>query len=178
MPINHVQTLYQITVSAYVQNDLVLDVARSFLEGYDGAYYFYQHDLDTYCLLYDFQGDWSISNIGCDIAGGCKVYQIDVMSGTHTDIQDSITGTLLGTEEQYFSGTYTHREVSHPIKAESYVYNSAVSVSNSQSYLVFSSENMHPHLIEGVQNYAYAAFWFAIGICIFKLSDRLFRRIY
>lgn len=175
----HVQTLYNISVGTYIDNESVLSAARAFLEGYTGEYYFFQQDSDTYLLLYDFEGTFDISNLGCNISDGCKVYQIDVATGMYTDIEDSITGSLLGTEEQYFSGTYTHREFSHPLKAESYVYHGSVSVSNvSQSFLVYSSSVYHPHLIEGVQNYAVAAFLFALGICVFKLSDRLFRRIY
>lgn len=174
----HVQTLYSVSVSTYIHDDTVVSIAKSALEGYTGDYYFFQQDSDTYLLLYDFEGDWTMSNFGLSVADGCMVCQIDVGSGMYSDTVDSISGNLVGTETQVFSGSYTHREFSHPIKCESYAYSGAVNVSNVQTYAVYGSGEHLPHLIEGGQNYAYAAFMLAVGVIAFKLTDRLFRRIY
>lgn len=48
---------------------------------------------------------------------------------------------------------------------------------SADSFYYSSFENT-PHLIEGVQNYAFVAALVCFGVFVFKLVDRIFRRVY
>lgn len=178
----HESVLTNVSVNTAVFDDVALDIARDFLEGYTGEYYFFQRDLDTFLLLYDAEDpQWVSSPFAGFNCSSCNVFQIDRVVSDINDIRDSISGTMyeIGTDTaiQRFSGNYTHRDLTYAYKTAVFsVHN--VSVSNPDDFLVFSSADDYPHLIEGVQNYAFAGFMLAVGVIVFRLADKLFRRVY
>lgn len=157
-----------------------LDVARSCLEGYRGDYIFFSYDGDTWALLKDFDNAVYIQG-GSFSADSCTCIAISSAIGQYSESLQNYTiqGSLIGTEEQALNATISGKVPNSQYRIR---YASArftnISVSNPHEYLFYSSYEDTPHLIEGGQNYAYAAFLLAIGVIAFKLSDRLFRRIY
>ena len=170
-------TLTSVSVSKGVYDQAVLDIARSYLEGYSGDYYFFQYALNDYVLLYDFEGSYVISDSGLTCSG-CQVVEITKGSGLPI-IQDDYTlsGSLVGTEEQLFSGHAVKSTYTDMIRTYTAYYPNSVSVTRN-NYLCYSSFDNYPHLIEGVQNYAFIGLVAAVAVAVFKLVDRLFRRIY
>lgn len=174
------------SVQTGVYTDEVIDIARSCLEGCYTDYYFFQYSSTEYVLLVgeiDFQG---LSIITGDVA----VYDF-VVSPVSTSTQVSIpfsgsqSGSYGGSDGAGgFNGSVTGNSTLN-IQTDTkynvtYTYlasASDISITNSDS-LVYGSADYLPHLIEGVQYYAFAAFCFAVGIVCFKLVDRIFRRVY
>ena len=180
---NDVQTLVNVQMSQTsfdYRYQAALDVARSCLEGYYGDYLFFSYDGDTWVLLKDFDNAVYIQG-GYLTADSCTCIMISSAIGQYTEtLQDfRLQGTLIGTEEQAINATISGKVPNSQYRIRYGVDTfTSVSVSNPHGYLFYSSYEDTPHLIEGGQNYAYAAFLLAIGVIAFKLADRLFRRIY
>lgn len=171
-----VSTTIDVSVADY--DVCCLDAARGILEGYTGDYYFFQYNTDTWVLLLYDEGI-TISTYGLD-ASDVTVYNI---GKTTVDIpyttSNNINGALIGTEEQVFHGSYSTTE--HRITTNYFIssyHRDSVSIRNSSGYLVYGSAPDLPHLIEGVQNYAFTGIFICICIVAFKLFDRIFRRVY
>lgn len=170
-------TLTSVTVSKAVYDSAVLDIARSYLEGYSGDYYFFQYALNDYVLLYDFDTPYVISDSGLTCAG-CQV--VEITKGTGLPIIEDdfvLSGSLIGTEEQVFSGHAKKSTYTDIYRTYTGFYPNPVSIIRN-NYLCYSSFDNYPHLIEGVQNYAFIGLVAAVAVAVFKLGDRLFRRIY
>lgn len=167
-----------INVSVANYDAVCLDAARGILEGYTGDYYFFQYNSDTWCLLL-YDDSVMVGTYGLD-ATDCTVYNI---GKTSTDIpytvSNSMNGTLAGTEQQIFTGAYytTLHNTTTNYYITSY-HKDSVSIRNSSGYLVYGSNENLPHLIEGVQNYAFTGVFICLCIVCFKLFDRIFRRVY
>lgn len=177
--------LTSVSVSSGFYTDDVIDIAKSFVEGCYTDYYFFQYNTTDFCLLV---GDLDISDSGVT-AAECTCYQI---RRSPVVVQTPVSIPFSGSENGQYGGsdgvggyngsitgnsTYTRSVTSYNYFYDAYTaYN--VSVSNAGDFLVYSSADNFPHLIEGVQNYAFTAFALAIGVIAFKLSDRLFRRVY
>lgn len=177
-----VSTLTGVSVSSFAcdaRYQAAVQVARDYLEGYRGDYVFFAYDPDTWVVLTDFENGviWNNGNVSAD---SCTCFEISVATGSAMARYNlNLQGTLIGTEEQALNARLTgdvpetgyrvSTALSTPIR---------VSVSNPNGYLFYSNIDNTPHLIEGGQNYAYAAFLLAIGVITFKLADRLFRRVY
>lgn len=170
-----VLTGVQVSVADY--DSAVLDAARGALEGYTDDYYFFQYNVDTWVLvMYD---DGIVSPFGIS-ATDATVIQIgrNVVDIPYS-VSHNVHGTLVGTEEQIFNGSYYTTEHTYTTSyfIDSYTAASVV-VQNPDGYLVYGSAPNMPHLIEGVQNYEYAQTFLLVGICLFVLFDRIFRRVY
>lgn len=182
LPSVDVQT---VTVSQSSFSSDCVSIAASFLEGCTDDYYFFQYDDDVYILLY---GDLEISSSGCSSDScHCVIIWRDESSVSHIEsipFSGSHTSDFVGMRDTgYVHGSVTGNS-SLTVTDVTYSYFSAVSdvvdvsVSNDDYYLVYSSADNFPHLIEGVQNYAFAGFLLCFAVLAFKLGDRLFRRIY
>lgn len=171
-----VHTAIDISVANY--DSVCLDAARGLLEGYTGYYYFFQYNVDTWVLL-TFEDGFAVGDFGLD-ASNVTVYNIGKNSSDSSYIQShDIDGILVGTEEQYFTGSYETTE--HQITTNYFItsyHRDSVSVRNPSGYLVYGSMDNLPHLIEGVQSYAFTGVFLCICIVAFKLFDRIFRRVY
>lgn len=182
---NDTAVLTSVTVSTAYYPDEVLHMAQSALQGCYDDYYFFQYNSTDYCL---FVGDLQFSDNSVT-ADECLCYQFRRFPQIHTqtvsipfsgnqsgqyggsDGAGGFTGSLSGSSQYQVTNT------TYELFCDTYTaYN--VSVSNSADYLVYGSAPNLPHLIEGVENYAYLAVCCFVAVCVFKLSDRLFRRVY
>lgn len=175
----HQGTLSNVSMTRATYLPQCVDIARDFLQGYTDDYFFFQYDIDTYVLLYDFDGDYIISPAGFSLTNGsCSVFEIDRGVAGSTGYSGHITGALVGDDTQVFTNcdiTLNQPEYSYSTYVISYNGNISVNTSNR---LAYSSVDSMPHLIEGVQNYAFLAVSLFVGFCVFRLCDRLFRRLY
>lgn len=179
-------TLTNVSVAyAFYDGDCV-QIAQSYLEGYTGDYFFFQYDDDDYCLILSDDGHMSGDSY---IATNATVHQIRVASVTfHNEVpfRGSTTGSYNGGSaggpaagsftSTSLSGTSTYDTVDYNYFVESYTQ-SSVLIANPDDFLCFSNLEGKPHLIEGVQNYAYAAFLLAAGVCLFGFADRVYSRV-
>lgn len=177
--------LTSVSVSSGFYTEDVLDIAKGFTEGCYQDYYFFQYNSTDFCLLI---GDLDISDTGVS-AAECQCYQVRRSPVT---VQTTVNIPFSGSQNGQYGGsdgvggyngsvtgnsTYNRSVTSYNYYFDSYTaYN--VSVQNPNDYLVYSSAENYPHLIEGVQMYAFAGFGLAIGVIAFGLIDRLFRRVY
>lgn len=170
--------LTNVSVSVADYDSAVLDAARGVLEGYTGDYYFFQYNIENWVLvMYD--GDSVVSPFGL-VASDCNIVQFrKTVVDTPYSVSHNFHGTLVGTEEQILNGSFytTEHQITTSYKITSY-HRDNVSISNSDGYLVYGSAPNLPHLIEGVQNYAFAGFALCLCVLSFKLIDRIFRRVY
>ena len=175
----HAGVLSSVSITKATYPEQCVTIAKDFLQGYYEDYYFFQYDVDTWVLLYDFDGDYSISPAGFSLtSGSCSVFEIDRAIGGTSSKTGHITGALVGDDTQVFTNcdiSLSEPEYSYYTYVISYSGNISVS---SSGRLAYGSVDSLPHLIEGVENYAFAAFAFALGVVAFRLCDRLFRRIY
>lgn len=173
---SNVSSLTSVSVSTAVYDDTAVQIARDFLQGYSGEYFFFQYSPTTYVLLYDFDNAVKLpTSFSCNSA---SVFEINVSTGLPlVNTVYSINGTLVGTEEQVLSATAQNSKYTNLYKSYSYAYDSPISITLND-YVSYSSYPGSPHLIQGVENYAFFAVCLFVGFCIFRLCDRLFRRIY
>ena len=154
----------------------VVDVARSCLEGYTNDYFFFQYSESVYLLVLC-EGDFSYSTSGYFSASEPVVIQIERVSRSYTK-SHTVSGNLIGPEvQQRFDGSYYTDESTTEYFCTSFQA-SGITVSNPEQYLVYGSFDYLPHLIEGVQNYAFLQTFLIVGIIFFGLFDRIFRRVY
>lgn len=163
-----------------------VEIARSYLEGYTEDYFFFQYDDDDYCLILSDNGYMSGDSY---IADNATVYQIRVASVVHHN-EIPFTGNVSGSYNgvvgptpsagSFNSSSITGRSVYDTVEYNYFVdsyTSSTVLIANPSDFLCFSNLEGKPHLIEGVQNYAYAGFFLASCVCVFGLIDRVFSRV-
>lgn len=166
--------------------DIARDLARDLLQGcYDDYIYFYNGsgtlDLNsTYDNFVLIRADSVTRNGEAFICENCLVQQIFVVSDTSESDFD-FSGYELDLDASpvaRFSGSGSYPATPTYYTAY-YTYNrDTVTVTSFTDNVIYSSFSNCPKLIEGVQNYAYAAFIIAFIVIGFKLADRLFRRVY
>ena len=184
---NDVITGTAVSVQTGVYTADCLEIAKSILEGETSDYYFFQYAANEYVLLV---GDIEFSGVGC-VASECAVYDflcspVQSVQTVQIPFSGSQSGQYGGSDGAGgFSGSVTGNstiQIQSDIRYNvTYAYQASaqnISVTNSGGYLVYGSAQQLPHLIEGVQNYAFAAFALAWAVICFKLLDRLFRRVY
>lgn len=169
-------TLTSVNVQTMQKDDAVMDIARDYLEGYYGDYYFFQYAIGDYVLLYDLEN--AVIDADGMTADACQVVEIKVASGLPLIVDEYQINLLdVGTDAAIYRGSARQTHYTNSYKSYTAYYPNSISVSRNDNVCYSSAEN-YPHLIEGVQNYAFAGFILAVGIIIFRLADRLFRRIY
>lgn len=177
--------LTSVEVTSGFYTDDVISIAKSFTEGCYTDYYFFQYSATDFCLLV---GDLDISDSGVS-ASECICYQIRRSPVT---VEVPVSIPFSGSENGQYAGfdsaggyngsvsgtsTYRTTQTQYNYYFDSYTAYD-ISVSNSSEYLVYSSADNFPHLVEGVQNYAFTGLALAFGVIAFGLADRLFRRVY
>lgn len=178
----------QVNTAVFYNADEVLDIARSIVAGDSRDYYFFQYDVDDYYLIIP-TADYSYSSTGVFSCDSCEVYKITRNVTVTTSTQNlpfsgSENGTVLGIENGgayhgSVSGNLTNTVYNTTVSYQTFYYDSSgVYVSNPNYYTVYGSFDNLPHLIEGVENYAFAGLLLFFGVCAFVLCDRLFKRFY
>lgn len=182
---NDVQTNSVVAVSTAVYEESAISAAKAVLQGSHEDYYFFQYADNDYVLLV---GDITFNALGCE-TGLVTVYEFvtfPVSSARSVTIpfSGSQSGNYGGSDGAGgFNGSVTGNstiQIQSETKYNVSMYVTSaenIIVTNSNS-LVYGSGSMLPHLIEGVENYAFAAFWLTLCVICFKLFDRIFRRVY
>lgn len=169
-------TLTSVTVQQMHYDEQVLSIASDYLNGYSGDYFFFQYAIGDYVLLYDL--DNPVIDADGLTCNGCQVVELKIASGLPLIVDEyQINLTDVGTDVGVYSGSARQTHYTSSYKSYSVYYPNPVSV-NCNDFVCYSSADGYPHLVEGVENYAFLAVCFAVGVICFKLFDRLFRRIY
>lgn len=168
--------------------EVAKNLAREYLEGCTEDYLFFYNGRGVLSPTQSFvqfiliRSD-DISKGVNYVATDCMITQIYVVSntvsssssftfsGSSVDIGSDPVGSFSG------SGSISNYDVEYQTAGFSY-HRDTVEVESIVDNVIYSSLDNHPHLIEGVQNYAYCAFCVAFAVIMFKLADRLFRRVY
>ena len=135
----------------------------------DNDHWYVTASADDPIIMYGFTVDYQIVNR--NLSRGSGTYRLP----------DFIDGNSLPTNQPYiFYYNRYHEDVSVSI---SYVKNEIGTFADlgdmpGTTSVLYSSLDGYPRLIEGVQNYAVAAFVLAFAVLAFKLVDRIFRRVY
>lgn len=170
--------------------DKALDLARSYLEGCYQDYIFFQDDAyssddATYVLLIgdiEYLSDESFqlhdvreiyfkfhsSVIRYDSSGSGSLNFPVLVDGNTTPAHSS----------RAFNFSYDSSDISSSLSLYYGDINDDTVLIHDSADLLYSSFEGFPHLIEGVQNYAYAGFLVCGAVIVFSLADRLFRRLY
>lgn len=173
------------------QYNIALDLARDFLKGETSDYLFFYYG-DTvengvpYSQFVLITGD--LIRTPSDYP---PVYQFDSCTVRQFYVRDTlhlstITSQFHGNTFEVdpspvgsFSGSAATPEVTHTYTTFSFAYTlTSCQVSNSADQCFYSSFELDPHLVEGVENYAFTACVIAFCVIAFNLADRLFRRVY
>lgn len=138
------------------------------IEVRDGRYFVVADSLDDPVVYYRFIVSYDIVNR--NLSRGSGTYRLP----------DFVEGNSLPTNQPYiFYYNRYHEDVSISVSYEKSESGTEASLDTlGGTAVVYSSLDGFPHLIEGVQNYAVAAFVLAFAVLAFKLIDRIFRRIY
>lgn len=189
-----ITTQTAVSVGAAVMDAVPVQIARDFLQGYSGDYVFFQYSqsgalsADEYILITG--TDISIDDESGYIVTGenFTVFDITALSSVFiTTNTDSFSGSVVGVEGgavvENFSGSYTRND-SDTVQqwlTQVYTVDHAISIVNDgisgADYLVYSSLENHPHLIQGVENYAFLQTVLLLaGIC-FAVVHGIFKHV-
>ena len=169
--------------------DKALDLARSYLEGcYDDYIFFqdeaYSSDDATYVLL--------IGDIDY-VSGSFQLHEVrEIYFKFHSSVirYDSngsgslnfpvlVDGnTTPAHSSRAFNFSYDAADISSTLSLYYGDVKDSSILYHNDSDLLYSSFEGFPHLIEGVQNYAYAGFLVCGAVVAVSLADRLFRRLH
>ena len=183
-----------VNVGAAVMDTVPVGIARDFLQGYSGDYVFFQYSqagalsADEYILITG--TDLSFDDeTGYIVTGDSfTVFDITALSSINSiSHNDSFSGSVIGVEggavAENFSGSITRNdsELVQQWITQVYTVDHSVSVVNDgvsgADYLVYSSLENHPHLIQGVENYAFLqTVLFLAGIC-FAVVHGIFKHV-
>ena len=156
-------------LSVFQYNDSVIQIMRDRLSGFQGDYYFFQVDLDTYVLLTDFE-DLSVSGYTVS-ASSVNVYEVDLSLGNDYSL-GKFSGS--GSDVGAFSGSLTNNIYLYSF---SYTLHN-ISIQNDLDVMSYSSFDNSAHLREGSDYYAFAEIFLLCIVCVFVLCDLIFRRVY
>lgn len=176
-----VGTVVSVDVASY--DDDCIQIAKDILQGCYRDYYFFQYDDDDYCVLV--ADNLHFSDGGCSgedvtVYQFTKIFEIDSIPRS---IQIPFNGQYAGVDGAggvNGSSTYTYVETVENVSfkyLEPYTVNSAT-VLNSGGYLVYGSGDSLPHLVEGVEIYAFTFISLAIAVITYNIGNRIFRRFY
>lgn len=173
----------------FTHYDEALQLARDYLEGWYGDYIFFQDAASTsstadYVLI---KGDCDIQGNVLTVSGsGLLIRYSNASSNMSSSYSrnynvnlsevgqnnSAITGTVSGTQ-----GYFAYLTDKVTITRRYAIFEDYEFTLGSDDFY-YSSLPDTPHLIEGVQNYAFAAFLLAAAVITFNLIDRVFRRVY
>ena len=175
-----------VDVTASVYDLLLLDSVRGCLEGETSDYFFCQLNSEYYALIIsdncNYDNGWFTAETATVIQ--FQKFTRDLSYNTSAPISGTNSGQFAGFENagQYngsFTGSIQQRVYNTETYYKMHSYQAEnIIVRNPDEYMVYGSFEGLPHLIEGVQNYAYLQIFLIVGIVLFKLCDRIFRRVY
>lgn len=175
-----VGTVVSVGVASY--DDDCIQIAKDILQGCYRDYYFFQYDDDDYCVLV--ADKLNFSDGGC-YGEDVTVYQftkiVENESVSHS-IQIPFNGQYAGVDGAggvNGSSAFTYVETVENVSfkyLEPYTVNSATVINS--DYLVYGSGDSLPHLIEGVELYAFTFISLAIAVITYNIGNRIFRRFY
>lgn len=175
--------------------DSATEIGCSLLEGCYDDYVFFQGNYSTTDTLYYLLiGDISKGSSGFDL-DDCICYCIkchnltnDLQYSTYTPSQyirfPSLVlanGSGSAVQSPYIQESIHIPSVFPQLNTQYSIYQIDINddiLEYNEGYFYYSSFEGFPHLVEGVQNYAVAAFVVCFAVLAFKLADRLFRRVY
>ena len=171
--------LTSVSVSSAAYDSMLLDAVKGSLEGVYDDYVFFQYDSTHFVLL--ISDDISYVPSQFTVKAPLVMTFEKVVSRIPYNVSIPASGSLGGSMGGgYWQGSSTLTEYSETVQyfCSSVSYDSDITVNNPSDYMLFSSFQGFPHLIEGVQNYAFAAFLVCAAVLAFRLADRIFRRVY
>lgn len=183
MPVNH-QTITQTSVSVrsgHFTADLV-QLARDALNGYSGDYYFFQYTDTEFVLLMSDDMEYTDGTLTVNEFSAIDFVYDEQLNTVSYSESGSVNGSAWGTPGgMQYNGSY-NGSLYVPVADRTYYqwfYSSdqTLTVSNAGHYLTYGSFEGLPHLREGIENYAWMQTALIIGICVFCLADRIFRRV-
>lgn len=181
-------------VDLFHTND-ALDLAKSYLQGCYEDYVFFQDivsgSTSEYCLFIgDIDSDFSDTAIYFNEADGYLFRYVNYYRRNFTDKNGTITfpsltlaqgsggaSQLPGITEPFTFNILDYIDISSNLQIYS-VHVTDYTYSIASDDFLYASFEGHPHLIEGVQNYAFVGLLLCFGFIAFGLFDRIFRRIY
>ena len=176
-----VPSLTSVHTAVGVYDQGAIEIAKSVVSGIVDDYYVFNYsDAITIVLV----GDLDFIN-GSVTSDSCYAYvikrSVDRTPLTRTE-QSTFSGTILGANPSTFSGSnQSVRTVEFDTKV-SYEFArgtvSNVEVYNTEQTLYYSSFPNSPHLTEGVENYAFAAFVLAFTVISYRLACSIFKRVH
>lgn len=178
---SQVETLTSVSVQLGQYTQDVVSIAENCLEGCHDDYYFFQYDSLRFVLI---TGDLDFKNgvLTADEAQVIVITRNKQLIPHNNSISAPFTGNYFGSGAGSVNGSSSFSYVDRYDELITYYYDYYtgynISVSNSLGLLAYGSFDGLPHLIEGVQNYAFAGFLLAFGVIAWRLADRLFRRVY
>lgn len=163
-----------------------VQIARDYLAGYTDDYYFFQLSDSDYCLLLG-SGFTYYSESGTVVTPDeftAVIISELVEHGEPETVTDTFSGTLIGTEESVFRGSYVSEQPSDQTVyvMQSASFSQSTSVINPASgegyrYIVYGSMDGLPSLISGGDHFAFAQTFIFLVFAAFVLCDRIFRHI-
>ena len=170
-----------------------LELAKSYLQGCYNDYVFFQDDLSgttsDYVLLI---GTIDVSSQSVHVSSGrgylfryVNTYRRNFTTKNGTIRFPSLTlaqgsggaTALPGISEPFSFDIFDYIDIASNMQLYT-VDISEESFSIDSDDFLYASFDGYPHLIEGVQNYAFVAALVCFGVLVFKLVDRIFRRVY
>lgn len=178
-------TAVGVRVGSSVLDDTALDIARQFLAGYTGEYYFFQSDTYFYVLI---TGDLEYyPDSGSVVCSESTVYTIQADIFNESDDENlytryiDISGTLVGTETSTFSASgdlYEDPVMTCYYTNTSYFEDTFTVVNTAISgygrYVTYGSFEGLPHLIEGADMYGFAQTFIMLVFFVYLLVQRVF----
>lgn len=169
--------------------DRALQLARDYLQGCVDDYIFFQADAyssddATFVLL---MGDIDEDDGRFTLHDVREVYfkfhtsviRYDSSGSGNMDFPVLVEGNSTPASiQKSFTFNYYNADLSSVLSLYYGDINDDTSFTHDSTDLVYSSFEGYPHLIEGVQNYAVAAFVVCFAVLAFRLADRIFRRVY
>lgn len=171
---------------------IATDIAKSYLEGcYDDYIFFYngsQEELNSsyhefLLILGDLTHTPGVYPPYYQF-DDCTVYQFFVVDSViSSSVRSEFSGRTLDTDALpvgVFSGTFTTPDSIHSYTTfAELAYNlDSVQIHNSGGQMFYSSYKHDPHLVEGVQNYAFTLCVFLFVAAVFFLGNSIFKRVY
>lgn len=192
------QTDTSVQVGAAVMDSQAVDIARDFLAGYTGDYYFFQFSRysaltpDEYILLIG--TDFSIDEESGDLVTGDDftvidiTRLIDISSLNHNyPITGTITGELVGTDPAVVNASFSgsmqvpESQMISQWVTQVYTVDHQISLVNDGvsgvPFLVYSSFGQHPRLISGGENYAFFISVLLSVSFVVSLFSGIFRKV-
>lgn len=179
-------TAVGVRVSSSTMAADAVQIARDYLAGYTDDYYFFQLTDTDYCLLQGSGFEYfpeSGTVVTPDEFSAVIISEI-IQHGDPEQVTDTFSGTMVGTEESVFRGSYVS-EIPNDTKiyvTQTASFTESCSILNPTTesgyrYVVYGSMDGLPSLISGGEHYEFAQTFIVLCFFVFLLVDRVFRHV-